>query len=111
MTRAHDDAKAPLAFEDRAGRQANRNRLGELVDVVDRQPIACELLALGRDREIFQALDLLGANIDSAFDAAHRARNLVTEPPQFAQIWPVDNDRDIRLDPSNQLIGAHLDRL
>ena len=61
---AHFDpnSKAPLALEDRAHLVPHRDRLGELVQILDGEPVAGELGAIGEDAEIAETRDLLDAD-------------------------------------------------
>ncbi len=90
---------------------AHGHRLGDLVDVLDRQPVARELGAIGDDAQVAEAGDLLDAHIDGAGHLAERAGDALAEERELLEIRPVDDGRHVGADAGHELVGAHLNRL
>jgi hypothetical protein len=91
----HDDAEATLAFQHLAAVMTHRQRLGDLIDIRHAEAIAGELATFRNDPQVFEAGDLLDANVHGSGDGANSFGDLASEAGELVEVSPVDDGCDV----------------
>ena len=111
LGQAHHDVETPVALEHLADRGAAHGHRHGVLQCANRQAVARQRGAVGRDRHQWQPGDLFELDVGGARDGAGQFLDLATDLRQPFQVVPVQLHRDLGAHPGDQFVHAHLYRL